>query len=113
MNYHVAKKHAPSTSRSKKACAKEELSACKHFLVDTEMNNGRHKAFNFQVSQLDTKYINEKLEDVFNKMDFAPKINIALGFVLRNVEMGQYRYCYANENKTLFEKSPLLCGKRF
>ena len=112
MNYHVAKKHASSTLRSQKACSKEELRASKHFLVDTEMNNGRHKAFNFQVSKLDTKSINEKLEDVFNKLDFAAKINIALGFVLRNVEMGQYRYCYAHENKTLFEKSPLLCGKR-
>ena len=28
---------------------KEELSACQHFLVDTEMDNGRHKLFNFQM----------------------------------------------------------------
>ena len=28
---------------------KEELSACQHFLVDTEMKNGRHKVFNFQM----------------------------------------------------------------
>ena len=41
---------------------KEELSACQHFLVDTEMENGRHKVFNFQMSKLDTKIINEKLE---------------------------------------------------
>ena len=33
---------------------KEELSACQHFLVDTEMGNGRHKAFNFQKSKLET-----------------------------------------------------------
>ena len=37
---------------------KEELSACQHFLVDTEMENGRHKVFNFQMSNLDTKIIN-------------------------------------------------------
>ena len=30
---------------------KEELSACQHFLVDTEMENGRHKLFNFQMSK--------------------------------------------------------------
>ena len=45
---------------------KEELSACQHFLVDTEMENGRHKVFNFKMSKLDTKIINEKLEEVFN-----------------------------------------------
>ena len=45
---------------------KEELSACQHFLVDTEMENRRHKVFNFQMSKLDTKIINEKLEEVFN-----------------------------------------------
>ena len=137
MNYHVAKKHAPSTSKQSTVCSsceqefpsyyslqehrrkehgakqrkpsdtvadlnkiveeegedgeklKEELSACQHFLVDTEMENGRHKVFNFQMSKLDTKIINEKLEEVFNKLDSAAKINIALGFVLRNVETGE------------------------
>ena len=61
---------------------KEELSACQHFLVDTEMENGRNKVFNFQMSKLDTKIISEKLEEVFNKLDSAAKINIALVFVL-------------------------------
>ena len=71
---------------------KEELSACQHFLVDTEMENGRHKAFNFQVSKLDIKIINEKIGEVFNKQDSAAKINIALGFYLCIVETGEYRY---------------------
>ena len=61
---------------------KEELSACQHFLVDSEMENGRHKVFNFQMSKIDTKIINENFEEVFNKLDSAAKINIALGFVL-------------------------------
>ena len=30
---------------------KEELSACQHFLTDTEMENGRHKVFNFKMSK--------------------------------------------------------------
>ena len=90
---------------------KEELSAFQHFLVDTEMENGRHKVFNFQMSKLDTKTINEKLEEVFNKLDCAAKINIALGFVLRNVKTGEYRYFYAHENNTSLEKSHLLCTK--
>ena len=84
---------------------KEELSACQHFLVDTEMEIGRHKVFNIQMSKLNTEIINKKLEEVFNKLDLAAKINIALGFVLRNIETGEYRYFYAHENNTLFEKS--------
>ena len=90
---------------------KKESSACQHFLVKTEMENGRHKVFNVQMSKLDTKIINEKLEEVFNKLDSAAKINVALEFVLRNVETGEYRYYYAHENNTLFEKPHLLCTK--
>ena len=90
---------------------KEELSACQHFLVNTEMENGRPKVFYFQMSKLDTKIINEKLEEVFNKLDSAAKINIALDFVIPNIETGEYRYFYAHENNTLFEKSHLLCTK--
>ena len=70
----------------------EEHSACQYFLVDTEMKNGRHKVFNFQMSKLDTKKINENLEEVFNQLDSAAKINIALGFVLRKIETGEYQY---------------------
>ena len=47
---------------------KEELSACQHFLVDTETENGRHMVFNFPMWKLDTKFINEKMEEVFNKL---------------------------------------------
>ena len=69
------------------------------------MENGRHKVFNFQLSKLDTKRINKKLEEVFNKLDSAAKTNIALGFVVRNIETGDYQFFYAHENNTLFEKS--------
>ena len=67
---------------------KEELNAYQHLLRDTEMENGRHKVFNFQMSELDTKIINDELEEVFNKLVSAAKINIELGFVLRNIETG-------------------------
>ena len=40
---------------------------------------------------IDTKIINEKLEEVFNKLDSAAKIDVALGFFLRNIETGEYR----------------------
>ena len=90
---------------------RDELNACQHFLTDTEMENGRHKVFNFQLSKLDPNLVNEKLNQVFEKLDCAAKINIALGFVLRNIETSEYRYFYAHENNTLFDKSILLCTK--
>ena len=63
------------------------------------------------MSKLDTQIINEKLEEVFNKLDSAAKINIALGCDLLNIETGEYQLFYAHENNTLFEKSHLLCTK--
>ena len=69
------------------------------------------KVFNFKTSKLGSTIINEKFEEVFNKLDSANKIKIALGFVLQISETGEYRYFYAHENKTLFEKSHLLCTK--
>ena len=89
---------------------KEKLSACQHFLVDTEMENGRHKVLNFQMSKLDTKIINEKLE-VFNKLGSAAEIKTVLGFVLRNIETSEYQYFFAMKTILFFEKSHLLCTK--
>ena len=141
MNFHTSKKHVKSTPKSTKcvSCEKEfpnyyslqkhrkkdhglkarktsdfvsdlnknlengedsdqlrnELYACQHFLTDTKMEN----------------LVNEKLDQVLEKLDCAASINIALGFVLRYIETGEYRYFYAHENNTLFDKSILLCTK--
>ena len=57
------------------------------------------------------KKINEKFDEVFNKLDSGVEINIALGFVLRNIETGEYRFFYLHENNSLLEKSDLLCSK--
>ena len=70
---------------------KDKLSSCQRFLVNTEMENGRHKVFNIQryfTFKLNTKSINEELEEVFNKLDSAAKSNF------RGV---------ANDNLTLVE----------
>ena len=52
---------------------KEELSACQHFLVDTEMENGRHKVFNFQMSKLDTKSLTRNLKKSSTSSILQPK----------------------------------------
>ena len=66
------------------------------------MKNGRHEVFNSQISRLDPKVINEKLEEVFNKLDSAAKINITPRFVLQNIETGKHRYFEAQENNSFF-----------
>ena len=81
---------------------RDELDASQHFLTDTEMKNGRQKVFNFQFSKLGPNLVNEKLVQVFEKLDCAAKIINALGFVLcKPWETGEYRYFYAHENNTL------------
>ena len=89
----------------------QELSACQHFFDNTEMENGRHRVFNFKLSRLDPNEINEKLKEVFEELNCAAKINLTLGFILRNVDTDENRYFYAHENNTFFEKSQLLCSK--
>ena len=41
---------------------KEELQACQHFLVDSELETGRHHVFNFTMSTSDNSVINKKLD---------------------------------------------------
>ena len=88
---------------------REELASCKHFLTDTEMENGRHRAFNFAMSSFDISLLNGKLDYVFKERKCAAKVNLALGFVLKNIEDGMFRYFYAHENNTIMEKSKLVC----
>ena len=51
------------------------------------------------------------MKEVFEKLIFAAKVNLALGFILHNVDTDQYRYFYAHENNAFFDKSHLLCSK--
>ena len=71
---------------------REELESCKNFLTDTEMENGRHKVFNFAMSSFDMSLLNNKLDYVFKELTCAAKVNLALGFVLKNIEDGICRY---------------------
>ena len=88
---------------------REELESCKQFLSDTEMENGRHRVFNFAISSFDISLLKDKLDNVFKELKCAAKINIEFGFVLKNIEDGICRYFYAHENNTIMEKSKLVC----
>ena len=88
---------------------REELESCKHFLTDTELENGRHRVFNFAMSSFDMSLLNDKLDYVFKELKCAAKVNLAFGFVLKNIEDGMCRYFYAHENNTIMETSKLVC----
>ena len=88
---------------------KKELQACQHFLVDSELEKGRHRVSNFAMSTFDKSLIKKKLDLVFKGPKCAAKVNFAFGFVLKNVEDGSCRYFYDHENNTVMERSKLVC----
>ena len=90
---------------------REELQSCRHFLVDSEIRKGRHSVFNFAVNNLTAQVIEEKLDRVLDKLKSVAKLNLALGFILKNIEDGKFRYFYAHENNTLLEQSKLVSNK--
>ena len=67
---------------------REELEKGKHFLVENQMKNGRHRAYNFAMDTLDPKYLLEKLDVVSDRLKCAAELNLAFGLLLKNVEEG-------------------------
>ena len=90
---------------------REEIQSCRHFLVDSEIQKGRHSVFNFAVNNLTAQVIEEKLDRVLDKLKCVAKLNLALGFILKNIEDRKFRYFYAHENNTLLEQSKLVSNK--
>ena len=90
---------------------REELQSCKHFVVDSEIQKERHTVFNFAVNNLTAQVIEEKMDHVLDKLKCVVKLNLALGFILKNIKDGKFRYFYAHENNTLLEQSKLVSNK--
>ena len=88
---------------------REELESCKHFLTDTEMENGTHRFFNFAIASFDISLLDEKQDYVFKELNCAAKINLAFAFVLKKFEEGMCRDFYDHENNTSLEMSKLAC----
>ena len=88
---------------------REESLSCQNFLVDSELERARHKVFNYAVETLSETIVNEKLDHFFNNLICAAKVNLAFGFILKNIEDGGFTYFYAHENNTLLDRSKLLC----
>ena len=90
---------------------REELQSCRHFQVDSGIQKGRHSVFNFAIKNLIAQVIEEKLDRVLDKIKCVAKPNLALGFILKNIEDGKFRYFYAHENNTLLEQSKRVSNK--
>ena len=88
---------------------REELRSCQHFLVDSELERARHKVFNYAVRTLNETIVNGKLDHFFSNLKCAAKVNLAFGFILKNIEDGGFRYFYAYENNTLLNRSKFVC----
>ena len=82
---------------------REELRSCQHFLVDSELGRARQNVFNYSVETLNETIVNEKLAVFFNILKCAAKVNLAFGFILKNIEDGGFSYFYAHENNTLLD----------
>ena len=90
---------------------REELQSCRNFLVDSEKQKGRHSMFNFVVNNLTPQVNEEDMDRVLDKLKCVAKLNLALGFILKNIEDGKFRYFYAHENNTLLEQSKRVSNK--
>ena len=82
---------------------REELRSSQHFLVDSELERARHKVFSYAVETLNETVVNEKLDHFFNNLKCAAKVNLAFGFILKNIEDGGFRYFYAHKKNTLLD----------
>ena len=71
---------------------REELRSCQPFLVASELERARHNIFNYAVETLNETIVNEKLDLFFNEMECASRVDLAFGFILKNIEDGSFRY---------------------
>ena len=65
---------------------REELRSCQHFLVVSENEGPKHKAFNHAV-EVQRTIVNEK-----RSFEICSKSESGFGFILRNIKDGGFRY---------------------
>ena len=62
---------------------KEEPNFCIQNLVDSELDKGRHRVFNFVMSSFNNSFFNATLDLVYRQLKCAAKNNLAYRFVLK------------------------------
>ena len=88
---------------------REELRSCQHFLADSEPGRARNKVFNYAVETPKETIVNEKLDHFFINLKCAAKVNLSLGFILKNIDDGGFTYFYAHEKNTPLDRFTLWC----
>ena len=88
---------------------REDLRSCQRLLVDSELERARQKEFNYAVETLNETIANGKLDHFFNNLKCAANVNLAFGFILKNIAHGGSRYFYAYKNNTQLDRSKLVC----
>ena len=73
---------------------RQELTACHRFLIDSEFVRVGQHVFKFASTNGTPKFVQEKIQQVFESLHWAAKFNLGLCFVVLNVEDGSYGYCY-------------------
>ena len=67
----------------------------KHFLVESDVENGRHRVFKFAIEMLDAHTLRNELDTLFVKLKCAAKLNFAFGCVLKKNKDASCRFYYA------------------
>ena len=75
-----------------KESLKEKLETCKHFPVDFEMENRRHRFLNFAFQLRKAHTLGQTLDTVYEELKCAAKLNGAFGFVHKIVGDGTCLY---------------------
>ena len=88
---------------------REQLRSCQPFLVDSELERARHKLFKYAVETLNETIVNKKLDNFFNNLKCEGNLNLAFGFIFKNIEYVGFKYFYAHKNNTLLDTSKLVC----
>ena len=90
----------------------KELTTCQHFLVDSELVRSRQRVFKFASNHNDPTSLKDRLQHIPKILQCATKVNITLGFNLRDKEDGECRYFFAHENNLLPERSRFFANKK-
>ena len=74
-------------------------------VIDRGFRQGNHMdEFNFVINNNSTyEELHNHLRDIYQRMNNSFKINMAFGFILKNVEDESYRYFYAHNNAGIFD----------
>ena len=82
--------------------------AYQQFLFDWKLEQGDHVTFNFALESFSIEKLNSKLNDVFSHLKYAAKVNVAFGFVMKNIDDSRCRFVYPQGKNSMLGKYKLL-----